>query len=1390
MGAVPWLWDGGSASWSDASAAQWANATSAEPAGQYVTFSVRNAGTVTIDRVTPAGISVVGGEYTFAAASAASPGIVSNGTLRISGDTTVLHLNLDNASFTGGVSLEGGVLQLGAEQALGEASLYFNGGTLRYGAGLSVDVSSRLNAGSLSAVRVDTNGNTVTWAAADGVPLVLSRGVEKSGAGTLQLNWASSGQVYSGGISVSDGALNISKLSGNGTLAGSFTGTGTIGLSSASGQLTISGDNSAFVGTVLLAGDGSASTGSVSFSSGAALGGADTLVKVAGQRFWFGTGTSTAADIEIVEGTSTYFDGSTNRAYAFSGTVSGSGSLLVKPSCHITMSGDISAFTGQFVHPGAAAVTWLFGGVGVQGSGLVQADLDSPGSLMMYCFQYETPTTMSGVISGAANLLQRGSGALSLTGQNETSGILTIEAGCEVRLGAASAAGSWAGEQVLGTGQFTLVNGTLQNPLTTLETALVADVAGGAVVDMAGMDGNVLQYIAVGADGLLRGISGPLNVGGTGGVESLYLTLGNSCIGYNSARADNSQYMLEITNGELRISDSATVTLDMESIKSILSGQRQAVYLHLSNADIVLQNGISAADLFSNSATTPEALGLVVLGVEGGSLVLEGAVRDVYMVMQDGDYDTVSSYTRLQDYKATFVDAGYTLSLNLPGDNTQLAWVNNLLGAGDFRVSNTDESAGVVRALLNNAVLAELDSLLPPEQLAQVNSADTEFLGNVSAGSAVQLVKTGTGTLTVGGALTADWLELDQGTLRLTGTGNSVNSLHGSASLELEGELEITGNALGFTGNLSGGGTLMLKGELSGKGTVGRLMGDGSLYASPAGVSVGNVADAVFSGSLLPGQGTGVLTVLPGAGQFTLQHVQGSSAWTLQNAGRLVLDQSGQQGNALFTLGRLELQSGSDTLILLNTDTALNVFDFGSLSIADDAVVRLQSSGLLPLETSGDAPLVLGSVAEAELGESGRVALALGSGAAFQGIESAWLSVENGLLLLNTRRDVTNLYASHALSANGRVGAEMLWRIPPDVLRASPELAALSSALSTRLEQGRDAELDSLLAAAAGAGTAVLGAAVLGDMERQLRSIRNRTTSMGLNQQEEYKAQPMFNTWVNAEADRRELRAADTAAGYILSSWGATVGADVDLSPTVTAGLALTGMYGDLSTKSPDHAGGRMEQYYLSLLGRYIHHRWTHTWLGAFGWGDSSLKRRVGFEEGGYRTRGNTDSASFGAMYELGYVLPLDEEEQSCLQPVANISYRHAHVDSYTEKGGDAALHIGQQGMNCVSFGLGARVQTYALENVMNRQSLLEARILLKMDAGNRRSSTEAALVSLRSRSARVHAAREGWAGMEMGAGITIPLGVDAGFLFLDAGFEFRADESEWNGTVGYRLSF
>lgn len=80
--------------------------------------------------------------------------------------------------------------------------------------------------------------------------------------------------------------------------------------------------------------------------------------------------------------------------------------------------------------------------------------------------------------------------------------------------------------------------------------------------------------------------------------------------------------------------------------------------------------------------------------------------------------------------------------------------------------------------------------------------------------------------------------------------------------------------------------------------------------------------------------------------------------------------------------------------------------------------------------------------------------------------------------------------------------------------------------------------------------------------------------------------------------------------------------------------------------------------------------------------------------------------------------------------------------------------------------------------------------MLLKVDAGDVRSNADIALRALRSRTGRVRSAEMGRVGLEMGAGISVPIGVDYGYLFLDGSFEFRADMMDINGTVGYRLSF
>ena len=383
----------------------------------------------------------------------------------------------------------------------------------------------------------------------------------------------------------------------------------------------------------------------------------------------------------------------------------------------------------------------------------------------------------------------------------------------------------------------------------------------------------------------------------------------------------------------------------------------------------------------------------------------------------------------------------------------------------------------------------------------------------------------------------------------------------------------------------------------------------------------------------------------------------------------------------------------------------------------------------------------------------------------------------------------TDKLTDSSTSKNGAAGMELadaaLLYVNPQMNQNS-DLGKVLDQLDALVASGNTAAADELGASLAGASTAVLGMAAMGDVERQLRAIRNRTTTMGVDQSVANDDMPYFNAWINAEGDMSELNSDGTAGGYKLNSWGGTVGFDVDFCPTLTAGMAMTAMYGDLDATGADTASGNMDSYYLSVFARYAPSAWTHTFVATVGTSDISLDRTVA----GTQLQGETSGMSFGLMYEVGHVIALDEDATACLQPVFNVTWKHSTVDGYTEKGGDLALEVGEQTMDTVTFGLGARLQAIVGESMYNRTSILEARVLAKLDAGDRKGSSDVALTAVPGVQSSVESAEMGAFGIELGAGLTIPVGQDGGSIFMDASVELRGDYTNANGTVGYRINF
>ncbi len=382
-----------------------------------------------------------------------------------------------------------------------------------------------------------------------------------------------------------------------------------------------------------------------------------------------------------------------------------------------------------------------------------------------------------------------------------------------------------------------------------------------------------------------------------------------------------------------------------------------------------------------------------------------------------------------------------------------------------------------------------------------------------------------------------------------------------------------------------------------------------------------------------------------------------------------------------------------------------------------------------------------------------------------------------------------------AETPNGITGAHLLDELYTDasILEQYPDgdLALTMEAINQQLMINNSKEgLDELFAAVAGASIPAMGVAFADDINRQMQAIRNRTTTMGVDQCAVNEDMPYFNAWINAEGGNRSLDEDGTSSGYDLSSWGGTVGFDVDFTPRLTAGIAVSAMYGDYTANAPDDAEGDFDTQYVTAFARYGYRAWVHTFIASVGRADATLERTVNHQYDSYRTKGETDGMGFGLMYEVGYVRALNETGTACIQPVMNFALTKASLDGYTEEGSDAGLKVDDIEMTTFTVGAGARIQAIVGENLYNRASIFECRALAKFRAGDRNAETEVGFAAAAMGTGTVESAEIGAVGIELGAGIVVPLGAEHSSVFADVSAEFSTGYTSVNGTVGYRINF
>ena len=662
------------------------------------------------------------------------------------------------------------------------------------------------------------------------------------------------------------------------------------------------------------------------------------------------------------------------------------------------------------------------------------------------------------------------------------------------------------------------------------------------------------------------------------------------------------------------------------------------------------------------------------------------------------------------------------------------------------------------------------------------------------------------------GEITLDSVALNDGSRMQVHTDAVVNratSLTDGASVSVAEEAVLT------TAQLNGDATSTIEGKILVDGVGGDYQGAYGAAGADV-VFVKGAYQTITAGeglSLSVEGGEGTLNLTTGKSSMTHLGVgtDGAESQLIINnvaidekAGKVALHTLNLAGednhieNAEVTVS-LGAESSAETL---GSDKAPVIID-GSVTIRNaDVVVRMVTAqeNLRALDVNPDAPLkdaVLAQLVTVPT-VSGSNEVSLTGNRAMQALLSKYYTnarlASDGTIRVDR---VTDYYSASVagLSEPGTVGVAMmdqaLLNINPQAhSKEYTDLAGVMNALDDAVVAGKRGEVDRVASAVSGASAAALGAALVGDVERQLRAIRNRTTTMGVDQGAVNHNMPYFNAWINAEVDNRTLDQDGMLPGYDYTTTGGTFGFDVDVTPRFTFGVAFSSLRGDFSSESADQLDADVESFYISGFARATYRRWTHTFVATFGKSDLSMDRMVSYSGGSYKTQGDTEAANFGVMYEMGYVMALDVDGTSCLQPVFNISLAHSSMDAYTERGSDAALSMGDVDMTTLTIGVGARMQSVVGENLFNRASIFEARALVKLNAGDREASVENTMVTVPTATGTLSSAERGPVSLELGAGITVPVGAISGSIFVDGAAELGSAYTGLNATVGYRLNF
>lgn len=973
---------------------------------------------------------------------------------------------------------------------------------------------------------------------------------------------------------------------------------------------------------------------------------------------------------------------------------------------------------------------------------------------------------------------------------------------------------------------------TVENGLLTLSgtntlklsEAMLAEATPDDIIHFVGDNGSLAGSLAIDLSGVLETIRNSVM---TDGVDMLYHITNVSMADWQlSASADLlvlGLVMYGEADGNLRFSRLGVEDNGFLYESSGRRGENASVAgdnvyeSELGRAWAVHVDDDMHIDLTESDITGFEDDGLMLRNLVGsrGDLVVEGKGSGVSKVTISNtlDQELLADVSRVTGVE---IEDCLTFAGNITLSGTDLQ-IRHAVGMDGVETSKTDSVTQLHGSLTVSGGKLELTSGVL-ELCGESNSVDSgvEFNGSdgqlvINGGSAelggkidrkggstdmtsrehIRLVNAAVLELAddaaVGDIIIGDAAASVSGTVRVARSATMAGSRLQHVVLEVDGALTVSatmapaGQEAWLLAGLEGGGSL----------TVVDALSTGAAAAAVAFTSAGTqdiafeVAgrDRIFTGSLAAYSGTMRFT----GSRYTqiFRGVTGGEGWSLANeyGGRVVLDlyADGTGPNALV-MGALSMEENSDTTIMLDMMNGGSLHA-QSLTIASGADVTIQQCG-------GTA-VIDGQVGElrslAELGISAADEdIADGVRWHLINVRNAVITESGDVLIVGDKYET---YKTH--SVNAATGASLMKELGSTSGRGG-DLAAVDSALLGLIESGKNAQADRALAAVAGSSTAVLSQAAGADMERQLRSMRNRALSMtppsGGEKGKEEAAASEMSFWINADANYSEQRATALRPGYKLNGWGGSVGMSLSLSEETSVGAALSAMYNDLESREADYLKGDLDTWYITGFAKMSSASWQHSFVCSLGQVSADMRRTVNYGTGSYTTHGSTDGFSLGAMYEVDYTIG-NAESDVLWQPVANVTWRYSRLDGYTERGSNAALTVDNISSQTVVLGLGARMQAVVGENAVNRRSMLTARSMLKVDLGDRDGEAKVAFAENKHSRGRVRSAERSVVGVEMGVGVITPISQQSD-LFSDVSAELWKDQVDFTLTVGWKVSF